>query len=61
MGGLEGVDLFEEIKVAFVAPFEGLISFFATENLDGALDERGIREREPRGGWMGAPLANMNF
>jgi len=45
MGGFKGVDLLEEIKVAFVATFEGLISLFPTENLDGALDER-VRERE---------------
>lgn len=41
VGGFKGVDLFEEIKIAFIASFEGLISLFAAEHFDGALDERG--------------------
>jgi hypothetical protein len=50
VGGLKGVDLLEEIKVAFVASFQGLISLFPTENLDGAL--RGYqREGERKRRW----------
>lgn len=37
VGGLESVDLLEEIKVAFVASFEGLVGLFPTEHFDGAL------------------------
>ena len=61
VGGLEGVDLLEEIKVAFVAAFEGLVGLFSAENLHGTLyDEKGSEE-----GWKGfegeAPLANTSF
>ena len=60
MGGLESVDLLEEIKVAFVAAFEGLISLFPAENLDGALNQR-VRGRGKRKEEQILPLANMNF
>jgi hypothetical protein len=57
VGGLKGVDLLEEIKVALVASFEGLISLFPTEHLDGAL-MKGVSERKERKkGWNGRDLS----
>ena len=61
VGGLKGVDLLEEIKVAFVASFEGLIRLFPTEHLDGALVRWVSERRKERKRGRGGPLVNMNF